>query len=102
MSKLYYPSEGIYKYCRNDIEAGSNNLNNAYNNCNLDVPSDFSYKNYLDSLDSTIKSYCNELNNISSKLERTNSNYDNLESDLSSKAQKMVSVKIKDRERMIV
>lgn len=102
MSKLFYPNDGIYKYCRTDIESCSNNLNDAYNNCNLDVPSNFAYKNYLNSLDSVIRGYCNEINSINSKLERTNSNYDDLESELSINAKNMETVKIKDRERMII
>lgn len=102
MSKLFYPNDGIYKYCRNDIESCSNNLNDAYGNCNLDVPSNFCYKSYLNSLDSVIRNYCNEINNINSKLERTNNNYENLESDLCINTKKIETVKIKDRERMII
>lgn len=102
MSKLIYPSDGIYKYCRNYIDACSNNLSNAVNNCNLDVPSGFSYKNYLSSLSSELNDFYREINSIDSKLQKSNNNYDNLASDLSLTTKRMSILKIKDRDRMIV
>ena len=101
MSKLLYPSDGIYKYCKDYAESCASNLSKAIADCNLDVPSKFTFKSYLDGLDNTLETYYTEINSINSKLEMINSNYQTLSSDLKEGTQRMVTGKIKERERMI-
>lgn len=102
MSKLNYPSDGIYKYCRIDIEACSNNIKKAISNCYLDIPSDFAYRNYLRNLNNTLANYYKEINSINSKIKKVNATYETLSSNLSESVKNMVPTKIKDRDRMII
>lgn len=102
MSKLVYPSDGIYKYCKNNIEACSSNLSNAISDCSFDIPSDFTYKSYLSELASVLSEYQKEINSINLKLQKSNNRFETLESDLINNTQKMVTAKIKERDRMII
>ncbi len=101
MTKLVYSKNGVYKYCKHHINSCANNLSNAMNNCNFDIPSDFEYNNYLYNLDGVLRDYYNRANNLDSKLQKSNSNIDTLSSDLLSSAEKMTGMKIKERDRMI-
>lgn len=104
MSKLVYPKNGIYSYCRVPIENVRNNILHALNSSDLDVPYDFCYSNYLNSLESTIRNYLNEIDIINSKLKNVNNSFNDLEDALVNDVIKNLSndVKIKDRDRMIV
>lgn len=97
MAKLVYPKEGIYKYCETSFENGSRKLSQAMNECSFDIPSGFSGQNYLNGLYNTLSSYYNEINSIYSKTQQSNSNYNLLESDLVSDAEKMSFNKIKEK-----
>lgn len=102
MTKLNYPSEGIYRYCRDDFELCISNLSKVISTCNLDVPANFTYKNYLNNLPSLLNEYYKEIDSINSKLQKSNKNYDNLSDALSTSTNRMESLKIKERDRMII
>lgn len=102
MSKISYPSDGIYKYSKTKIETCSNDLYNAMSYCDFDIPYDFVYKNYLNGLSNDINNYYKEVNNINDILRSTDNNYSDLENDLSFEVSKLKSIQIKDRDRMII
>ena len=101
MTKLSYPKDGIYKYCKHYANSCANNLSNAMNNCNFDIPNGFAYKSYLHGLGGRIRELYNRTNNLEAKLQRSNNNIEVLSSDLLSSAEKMVDIKINERDRMI-
>lgn len=102
MSKLHYPNNGIYKYCSDNLETCSKNLSTAASNCTFDIPSGFGYTSYLNGLYSDINKYIKEINSINSKLQKTNNNFETLETDLTNDLKKLTGIKIKERDRMIV
>lgn len=101
MTKLSYPKDGIYKYCKHYTNSCANNLSNAMNNCHFDIPNGFAYKGYLNGLGGKIRELYNRTNNLDSKLQSSNNNIDALSSDLLSSANKMTNIKIIERDRMI-
>ena len=101
MSKLIYPNDGIYRYCKNDAESCANTLLQAISDCNFDIPSGFVYKSHLSNLDNNIRSFYNEISNISSKILKIDHDYETLSSDLELSVKKMTVNKVKERDRMI-
>lgn len=102
MSRLIYPSGGIYNHCSSNISGCSNHLSHAVSNSSLDIPEDFTYRSYLYSLGNTLNSYLQEINSINIKLKRTNDNFETLSNDLEDQAHKLITTSIKERNRMIV
>ena len=102
MSKLTYPADGIYNYCRDNIESCVGNLSQAVSNSSLDVPSRFAYRNYLNSLYGVLSEYKKEIGSIKSKLKQSNDNFNALSDELEDSVKKMTVTKIKERDRMII
>lgn len=102
MSKLVYPRDGIYNCCKSNLTLITEDLSNSINICNLDVPYDFIYKNYLDNLYDNLYKLYREINAISSKIEQIDNNYKILDSDMVSEINKLASDGIKKRDRMII
>lgn len=102
MTKLTYPNDGIYKYCKDNIECCRNSLYKSISGISLDIPSSFAYKSYLRNLPNVLTNYYKEINNINSKLQSSNNNYEVLSSELSSAINKMILIKVKRRDRMII
>ncbi len=101
MTKFSYPKDGIYRYCKSHIDSCSKNLSRAVECCNFDIPNDFPYKEYLYGLGGILREYYSRINNIDSKIQKSNSNLDSLSSDLLNSVNKMTNMKIKERDRMI-
>ncbi len=101
MTKLNYPNDGVYKYCRQYSNSCANNLSRAMNSCSFDIPSDFTYRNYLYNLSGTFRQYYNQINNINERIQKSNDNIKILSSDLLNSVNKMTGIKIKERDRMI-
>ena len=102
MSKLCYSSDGIYKYCSDYIRSCSNDVSSALSFSVFSIPESFSYKKYLDDLNYIIGEYYSEINNIGSKIKEIDGNFDDLSLVLEDEVSKMSSIKIKDRDRMII
>lgn len=102
MTKLYFPSGGIYRSSKSDIDNCLNDLSRAISNATFDIPAGFSYSGDLRSLSSTLNNYYQELKSIDYRLQNTNNNFNILEDDLEMSAKKMEAVKIKERDRMII
>lgn len=97
-----YPTNGIYRCCKNHIESCTNHLSRAISNCNFDIPSEFVYKSYLNNIDNIIRDYYREITSINSKILKINNTYETLSSDLELDKKKIIVSKIKDRDRMIL
>lgn len=102
MTKLSYPSDGVYRYCKNNLISCHDNLQSARWNCNFDIPYGFRYRNYLFNLNYELGQYINTINDLDDKIRKINDNFEELETDMSNDVNKLPSVKIKDRDRMIV
>lgn len=104
MTKLVYPTNGVYNSCRSSVEATSRNLSRAVSYCSFSVPYTFNYtyRNYLYRLRNILNGYYKEINSIGYRVKYSDNNFETLENDLENSTKKMVSVKIKDRDRMIV
>lgn len=102
MTKLVFPSEGIKKSIKPNIDSTINYLNGASSSAYMDVPTDFSYYNYLQNLKNTINSYKKESENILDISSKVDTNYENLDNDLKKDAQLLPTNKMSARDRMIV
>lgn len=100
MSKIKYPSEGIY-YISRDLIDKSKTCLNANLNVSFDVPSDFSYRSYILKLNTISSNFYKELVSIEKAIYDSNRRFSNLSEDLSNSINKMVVTKIDARERMI-
>ncbi len=101
MTKLVFPSNGIYPICKNSIQGCARDLFNAIENCNYTIPSGFPHENYLRGLSGELNGYRTEVKNIGAKLKRTDRNFDNLSDNLTTNASKITTTKITKRDRMI-
>lgn len=101
MPKINYPSDGIYRHCRNLIELISNDLLKAKSTGLYNIPYEFVYRNYLMNLTSNLNKFHTEMNKIESKIQRVNKNYEQLTSDLVISTKKLETSRIKERDRMI-
>ncbi len=100
MVKLIYPIDGLSGSTNIHTDACRRNLVHAYNKCNFTIPNNFSYKNYVSGLSSTIASYVKEIDDIKSKIRYIDSSMNNLDVGLS----KNIStdcVSVKKRNRLI-
>lgn len=79
MTKLIYPHNGLYNYIGGDISGCSINILNALNNCNFQIPSGFTYTNFINSLYSTVDSYRKEIDDIKAKIKYTDTKLENLD-----------------------
>lgn len=102
MTKLVFPSEGIKKNIKPNIDSTINYLNSASASAYFDIPSDFGYYNYLQDLKNTINSYKRESENILDISSKVDTNFDNLENDLKKDAQLLPTNKMSARDRMII
>lgn len=102
MSKLVYPNDGIFKYCKNDIDTITGSLSKIISNCTFDIPSNFNYKSYLSNLGNVVSDYHKEIRSINYRLQCSNNNYETLENDLTNNVKKMSTIKIDERDRMII
>ena len=102
MSKLSYPENGIYRYCQENLESCINNLSKAVSECSFNIPADFTYRNQLLSLRSDLGNLLKEAKSINYCLQKIDNNYERLSQELASGTKKMVAIKIKERERMIL
>lgn len=101
MSKIIYPSDGIYHYCRNHIDACTSNLIKSKSACNFDIPTNFKYRNYLINLAGLLSNYQRKLDDIDSTLQRIDKRYEDLSLDLTQGAKNIETPKIIERDRMI-
>jgi len=99
---LQSKKNGIYRYCRDGIEKSLSDLSRVIPNCDFDIPSNFVYKDYLENLGSNINNLYKELNKINSKLKEINAEYVQLEDDLIDSVKSLETVKIKERDRMVI
>lgn len=102
MTKLSYPTTGIYNYYSSNIENCTRYLAQALSNSVFNIPSEFVYKQRLSNLDNVISGYCKEIGEIGTKLKYSNDNFESLSDDLVNAVEKMTISKVKERERMII
>ena len=102
MTKLVYPSEGIYRGCQLSIEKCIGDLLSAVNSITTSCPSEFNYSNYMNNLRNDLRGYYKSMNNINNVLKRSDSVYERVSDYLESSASKMIQPEMSERDRMIV
>ena len=101
MSKLNYPANGLYILVKPHEERFNEHMSEAISNSNFDIPSDFQYKNYLDSLSDTLREYYSRKNEITSKIRRTDAIFSNISDVFTVRASRIITPEINKRERLI-
>ena len=101
MTKLKYPSNGIYSVVNVESNDCLTHLNNALANTDYSVPNNFSYKSYMKELKSTLKDFSKEMNKIITKLSNTTTTFEETELDMIAKAKTIKGYKVIERDRMI-
>ena len=103
MTKLKYPSSGIYSSCKPHVTDSGEQLRSAADKSkSLDVPSDFGYRNYLmNDLYGILDGYHQEVESIGEKIKVTNPRFSELSENLEKKAKSISITTIKDRVRMV-
>ncbi len=101
MSKLIYPTGGLYGATNLYASQCSQNLTQGMNNCSFDIPEDFHYANYINGLHGVIHGYVKEINDIKSKIRETDTKLDNLETGLIKGISALPGTLIEERDQLI-
>ncbi len=101
MTVLKYPKNGIYNLCKEELSSCSSLLTNAYNISGYKVPSNFSYRTYMNDLKTKLNSYKIEMNNIIGSIQKVSNTYEELEVDMTNDVKNIQSYKVEKRERLI-
>ena len=102
MTRLKYPTNGIYNTVKSELDDCIQALNSASSNSNNTIPIKFTYKGYLNSLESTLRDYLKEINEIKSKIKATSKTFEDLELDMTEKSNVIGDYKVIERDRMII
>lgn len=100
--RLVYPENGLRNKTSLKINDIKNKLYQVKSSSTYNVSSTFQYSNYVRGISGTINSYISEIERLESKIDRVDTNYSELESDIVSDNSLIEVVKIKERDRMIV
>lgn len=102
MTKLVYPSEGVYNKCQASLEKCVSELLSAVNSITTYPPSEFNYREYMVNLRNELRGYYRTMNYINRTLKRSDNVYERVSDYLETSASRMVAPEIKDRDRMII
>ena len=80
--RLIYPSNGLINVTKTDIKDLRDNLYKAKNSTKYDIPLDFSYLKYLQSLENKISVYLKIVDKIELMIQDIDSSYSVLNSEL--------------------
>ncbi len=101
MSKIIFPTGGLYGATNLYASQCSQNLTQGMNNCSFDVPGDFHYASYVNGLHGEINGYLKEIGDVKSKIRETDTRIDNLETSLVRGIQALPTTIIEEREQLI-
>ena len=99
--RLIYPSNGLINVTKTDIKDLRDNLYKAKNSTKYDIPLDFSYLKYLQSLENKISVYLKIVDKIELMIQDIDSSYSVLNSELLDNISKIDFYEIKERDRLI-
>lgn len=99
--RLIYPSNGLINVAKTDIKDLRDNLYKAKNSTKYDIPLDFSYLKYLQSLENKISVYLKIVDKIELMIQDIDSSYSVLNSELLDNISKIDVYEIKERDRLI-
>ncbi len=99
--RLIYPSNGLINVTKTDIKDLRDNLYKAKNSTKYDIPLDFSYLKYLQSLENKISVYLKIVDKIELMIQDIDSSYNVLNSELLDNISKIDVYEIKERDRLI-
>lgn len=99
--RLIYPSNGLINVTKTDIKDLRDNLYKAKNSTKYDIPLDFSYLKYLQSLENKISVYLKIVDKIELMIQDIDSSYSVLNSELLDNISKIDVYEIKERDRLI-
>lgn len=99
--RLIYPSNGLINVTKTGIKDLRDNLYKAKNSTKYDIPLDFSYLKYLQSLENKISVYLKIVDKIELMIQDIDSSYSVLNSELLDNISKIDVYEIKERDRLI-
>lgn len=99
--RLIYPSNGLINVTKTDIKDLRDNLYKAKNSTKYDIPLDFSYLKYLQSLENKISVYLKIVDKIELMIQDIDSSYNVLNSELLDNISKIDVYEIKERDCLI-
>lgn len=100
MTKLIYPQDGLSTSQANNMENAKSNLEKA-TQMNLDIPSTFTNKNYLNTLISDVYSCLEEHKRFQELLEKNDNNYQNVGNEVANYFNIKNNAKISKREKIL-
>lgn len=101
MTKLLYPSEGIYEYGQKHIEDAISNLKETCSKSYM-CPNDFKYAAYVKNLRNELFGLYKTANSINNRLKRVDNIYERLSEVLLADKKMLDPLNIEERERLIV
>jgi hypothetical protein len=102
MTKLKYPSSGIYRVVSSSLDEANTCLTSSVNLADYSVPYGFSNRKYLLDLKNVLNGYVKEHSAITNQLINTSKEMDALDLDSASEIKKLDMPVVKDIDRMIV
>lgn len=102
MSKINFPQEGIYGYCRDNLDEAISNIYSALSNSTFDIPSNFNNAGYMRELNSLLNKCYSEISSINLIIQTIDQKFTEMSDILEQDAKKMESIKIQERERLIL
>lgn len=94
--KLYISTSGLYEPIRYNISDAQSSLSKAMRSA-TNSPSGFSYSSYVNSLDTKIREYINELSYIDNTVRKSERNYSNTMDEYTRKVSIVNEYKISER-----
>ena len=101
MTRLKYPTNGLYKGLKTNMDNSLSMLSKACDTCDYSTPSNFKYKNYLNNLSTLLNNYKKEMSSIVSAIKKIDNNYEELDTELYNKAKALGNYEVENRERLV-
>lgn len=102
INKIQYPGEGLEPLVNGNIQSGKDNIYEAADKCNFDIPYEFAYRDYLNSLGKQIREYGDRLNEIHEQIRSLDSLLDEKSRKFETTIQNLDEPDIIQQERRIV
>lgn len=101
MSRLEYPSEGLYPTTKNSLSIAKTQLNAALGGTVFNIPPGFSGAGYLNGLRSKITEFSDRANAIDERVQEIDRNFQVLTDELRTRAHQFEPPILEERVRLI-
>lgn len=101
MSKLNYPEDGLACHTKDDAEACISGFQAAINDCNMYIPQEFPYRDWLIHVDEDFRSFKTHFENISRRIDSLDTKMRRLEDNSNYNIDSIEITTITEKERLI-